>query len=95
MIQLVEYTNNYLDIFIYYSFQNGKLPIHYAAERGSIETIEWILSIHPEQLNSKTKQKGETLLHRSCHLQKKKTVAYLLNKGADVTVLDNVYILFF
>ena len=64
-------------------------PLHYAAERGALKTMEILLSKGAD-ISAKNKS-GETPLHRAFYAEVKnpKVVTYLLEKGADVNTQNS------
>ena len=69
---------------VYAKLENGKTPLHVAAEKGHKEIVVFLLD-QKASINAQDQQ-GNTPLLRAVFQRQKETAKILLEKGADVTV---------
>ncbi|XP_064605921.1 transient receptor potential cation channel subfamily A member 1-like [Liolophura sinensis] len=69
--------------------QRGQGTLHYAASKGRVVVMEFILN-HGGDLDARD-NKGNTPLHRSVEGMQKVSIEYLVRKGANTTVCNNKY----
>lgn len=68
------------------TLDNGESCIHRAALNGHLEVVEILLDYIPVDIKTKTMW---TPLHLACAQEQKEIVTFLLNKGADATLVND------
>lgn len=66
--------------------KDGLTALHFAAENGHIDCLQWILSLQKINVNVQDRW-GMTPLHKACFAQKKEACEWLILRGADLTVM--------
>lgn len=68
---------------------DGRTPLHFLASRGNIKAIEYLLEqqIPGLDLNAKDDM-GWTALSNACYISTRSMISYLLEKGAETSVVD-------
>lgn len=69
--------------------QNGKFPVHLAAQYGNLEVLQDLLG-HGCELNAKTSKSQWSPLHWASSEGKAAVVEYLLSQGATADIKDKV-----
>ena len=69
--------------------KTGKTALHYASENGHREVVETLLTVPDIKVNIQD-NKGKTPLHYAYHKRDADVIKYLLEKGGDLTIRDNL-----
>jgi len=68
---------------------SGRTLVHLAASRGLLTILEWLLKQKDVSLNGKDTENGYSPLHRAAFHGQLRTVVFLLQKGANIALVDN------
>lgn len=68
---------------------SGRSLVHMAASRGLVRILEWLLRQKDVSLNGKDSESGYSPLHRAAFHGQIRTIVFLLEKGANLALVDN------